>query len=328
MILEFNADDCRDLAYALAPRLVPDSPPSLLRLLGALSLAATDDRTSLRVELQSSRPGEPAEEPARPTVSPPEPEPDPFGGWLPKRGRPRLENATAFLDHIGTAESTANVARALCCSTRQARVALSLGVRKETIERVAGGRWRLRVGPAPEAPTPARVSPPAKPTKKAKRKREKVVRTAMGWDLAKYAGRTRAHQGAAYLELAGGEVHQSELAAALQTSVGNVNNVIRSMVDHGLAIRVGGRSGRVRLAEQRPPGPPPKLSGLSARVFGRLQAAGANARSAKGIAGELGNRPREIGNALSELVEQGIALRIPGDGTPTSPARYRLAAGR
>ena len=62
-----------------------------------------------------------------------------------------------------------------------------------------------------------------------------------------------------------------------------------------------------------------QLEGMQKRVFAALQEFGA-AVTAKEVASKLGCRPREAGNALVQLVEAGLVLRVRGEGK----SQYRL----
>lgn len=77
------------------------------------------------------------------------------------------------------------------------------------------------------------------------------------------------------------------------------------------------------IAPSSPSGPAP--SSIEERT--RLALADASGwLTAKQLAAALGCRPREVGNALALLVQDGQAQRRPGDGSPERPATYRIDA--
>ena len=77
---------------------------------------------------------------------------------------------------------------------------------------------------------------------------------------------------------------------------------------------------------EAPAGPerlePAQLDGIQRRVFDALVDLG-GAATAKEVAGVLGCRPREAGNALTLLVDGGLAERADGDRAAGKPRRYR-----
>ena len=141
---------------------------------------------------------------------------------------------------------------------------------------------------------------------------------------------SRAEQVAEALRARGGEAHVTDLADVLGTNVMNARNCVAAAVRRGLVERVGQRSGRVRLVESLAPSDaaapgapeaasavselapaeirPENLKGIQRRVYGALVKLGAPS-TAKEIAGVLGCRPREAGNAASILVTRGWAMR-------------------
>ena len=160
---------------------------------------------------------------------------------------------------------------------------------------------------------------------------------------------TRVVQLVAWLHDRGGQVHINEIGRMLRTSAGNVQNVIAAAVKAGLVRRVGNRTGLVELATATsgtvmryggPPAPeapkgveavvrperlePGQLGGIQGRVYGALVELGA-AVTAKEVAGVLGCRPREAGNALTLLVRGGLAAREAGEGASEGPSRYQVA---
>ena len=137
----------------------------------------------------------------------------------------------------------------------------------------------------------------------------------------------RAAQVAEVVRRRGGEVHVTDIAQELQTNTANARTCIASAVRKRLVERVGRRTGRVRLLRpqatehrERPSKPvestrPEALEGLQRRVYRALVKLEAPA-TAKQIAGVLGCRPREAGNAATVLVGKGLAVRHQDEGRP------------
>jgi predicted ArsR family transcriptional regulator len=67
---------------------------------------------------------------------------------------------------------------------------------------------------------------------------------------------------------------------------------------------------------------PAQIDGIRRHVYGALVELEVFA-TAKEVAGVLGCRPREAGNALTLLVDGGLAERADGDRAAGKPRRYR-----
>ena len=149
---------------------------------------------------------------------------------------------------------------------------------------------------------------------------------------------------AALLQEADGPVHVRDIRGVLDIKPANVHNVVAAAVKAGLVRRVGSRTGLVGLEAasngavtatgkveapeggEAPAEPerlePAQLVGIQRRVFDALVELG-EAATAKEVAGQLGCRPREAGNALALLVRGGLAAREVGDGSSASASQYR-----
>ena len=155
---------------------------------------------------------------------------------------------------------------------------------------------------------------------------EASPRPAKAQAASKVRSGTRAEQVVAFLREHDGEAHISEIAEALDTSPLNARNCIVGALKLGLVRRVGNRTGRVALAtadevSEAPASVRPEaLEGLQRRVYDLLRGM-EQPVTAKEIASQLGGRPRESGNAATQLVGVGLARRVVG----APPARYEIA---
>ncbi len=206
-------------------------------------------------------------------------------------GLTRGEQLVAFLEAHGDRAHLHEIASALSTSTANAQNIIAAAVKKGLVER-QGQRTGMVALVEPPA-TPAAVPSPAALT-----------------------GRTRAEQVAEVVRQHGGEAHVSVIADELGTSVLNARNCVAAAVKGGLVERVGRRSGRVRLVDGASngnveprasvPPSPSELTGIRRRVYDALVTLGKPA-TAKEIAGVLGCRPREAGNAAVLLVSAGLS---------------------
>ena len=109
-----------------------------------------------------------------------------------------------------------------------------------------------------------------------------------------------------------------------------MRNTLAAGVKRGLLRRVGDRTARVALVTAMPSAQPDpeavdpslvaKLSGMQKRTYKALIGLGGQG-TAKDVAGVIGCRPREAGNALAQLVDAKLVLRVSGEGKP----RYSAA---
>ena len=280
-----------------------------------------------------------AAEKAQPTLEKAPEKVEKPGPAAPRPGT-RLAQLVAFLRQHGEVHLD-QVAADLQVKRGHADDIARTGVRQGLVERVGRRTGRIRlVGAVAAEPerVPAVVAPDAD---------DGALDAVAGGEGAQKAqprphSGTRTEQLVELLAERGGELHITEIAEGLGTNRGNAGNVVTVALKAGRIERVGRRTGRVRLvtvepaelerkeiveppeeAEEPPRAAldPEALMGLQRRVWEALDAM-RGWRSAKDVAGRLGCRPREAGNALTLLVEAGVVKRQMGQGTPERPSDY------
>jgi len=130
---------------------------------------------------------------------------------------------------------------------------------------------------------------------------------------------TRQDQLVALLLQRGGPVHLDEVAEELGFKRVNADVLASRAVKAGIVQRVGRLSSRIALPNWQQHPPP---DGIQRRAYNALVKL-ADWSTARQVAGVLGCRSREAGNALTLLVKAGLVDRRRGGGTTVEPSRYR-----
>lgn len=264
-----------------------------------------DEARLVRIELLAPALVDAAPARREAAVAPKAVEPPPANATPAPRSGTRIDQLVLLLRAQGGKAHLREIAAGLDTNHANAQNVIAAAVKKGVVRRV-GRRTGLVELVAGASSVPA----PATTTTTAPRKPAPVV-TRSG---------SRAEQVAEALRARGGEAHVTDLAEALGTNVMNARNCVAAAVRKELVERMGRRSGRVRLVELPAPAPEPDvaegelsrrarpedLEGIQRRVYDALAKLG-RPSTAKEIAGVLGCRPREAGNAAVLLAERGLA---------------------
>ena len=238
----------------------------------------------------------------------------------------RVDRLVTFLETRKGAVHATEIAETLATTRGNADSAMRAGIRAGLVRRVGSrtGLVELVATADPSEPVAEVSAPVAEPVEVP----------------AEPQGQTRIEQLVALLQDRGDPVHVRDIRAALRIKPANVHNIVAAAVKAGLVTRVGNRTGLVELtaAVSAPAGPatpeggesaaeparlvPAQIDGIRRHVYGALVELEVFA-TAKEVAGVLGCRPREAGNALTLLVDGGLAERADGDRAAGKPRRYR-----
>lgn len=316
--------------------------------------------------------GPPAVAASVPAALPRKPEttPAPAASAGEPEGRTRVEQLLALLRERGRPVHVSEIATALRTPVGNVNNIVASGARAGVLARVGGGTGLVELIPAGRRPA-APAAPPAASAVPGGGTGE--PRRADAGVAAK--GPSRATQLVALLERHGGALRVAEIAVGLGTTVGSAKMAVVRAVQAGQVRRIGGGSGLIALAQassrgpaapaapdivpeapadapppvrELPAAPPvaagaPKATAQAAKVEvppetlaawamgipGRVHAVLVGQTDwipAKGIAEQLGCRPREVGNALALLVKVGVVERRDGDKAADQPATYRAVA--
>lgn len=248
----------------------------------------------------------------------------------------RAEQLAHLLIARGRPVHVDEIAQAMSINRANAQNVVRAAMKAGLVERIGRRTGKVRLAGNPGPSEDRRTTDPTDPPS-----------SAISQSADAPRGSTRGEQLANLLEREGRDLHVDEIAGAFGTSRANAHNIIRAGLDAGLVERVGSRTGKVRRtavtatgsgaresiesarestnatrespAGARESAPATELTAIQRRALTALRELG-GAQTAKEVAGVLGCRPREAGNALTLLTESGLVQREAGE----QPTKYRL----